>query len=115
MFRGGCNHCGKKGHERKECREFIALKEKNGGKPPDGYKGAREIAYEKWRNNQKKRSDSQQSGHIKALASGDDTCEEDSDFSESELPTMANYAPIIAALNSRVKPMTSISSTKETS
>ena len=41
VFRGGCNHCGKKGHERRECREFIALKEKNGGKPPEGYKGAR--------------------------------------------------------------------------
>ena len=101
----GCNHCGKKGHERKDCREFIALEAKHGGKLPDSYKGAREIAYEKWRNNQKARMESQQrSGQVKALTTGDETCDEDSDFSESELKI--NASPIIAALNIPVKPMT---------
>ena len=107
IFRGGCNHCGKRGHERKDCREFIALKAKNGGKTPEGYKGAREVAYEKWRDNQKSKAAKSTSNHVKALTSGDDTCDSDSDFSESELRIGAR--PRIASLNQHVKPMTSIS------
>ena len=103
----GCNHCGKKGHERKDCCDFIALKAKHGGKLPDSYKGAREIAYEKWRNNQKAGMESQQrNGQVKALTAGDETCDDNSDFSETEL--WINASPIIVALHMQVKPMTTV-------
>ena len=101
VFRGGCNHCGKAGHQRAECKTFIALKKNNGGKLLEGYKGAREIAYEKWRNNQKKRFESQkQKESVRTLASNEDTCDDDSDFSESEYPRLVGVQHILCALPS---------------
>ena len=38
----GCWCCGKEGHSRQNCPEFIAIKKKNGGKIPKDYKGAYE-------------------------------------------------------------------------
>ena len=65
------------------------------------------MAYEKWRNNQKSKADKSSSSHAKALTPGDDTCDSDSDFSESELKIGARPR-IIASLNKHVMPMTSI-------
>ena len=57
----GCWHCGEEGHSRKEnparqikgCAKFEALKKRNDGRPPAGYKGAyekaRDAAWEKFR------------------------------------------------------------------
>ena len=57
----GCWHCGEEGHSRKAnparqikgCPKFEALKARNGGNPPVGYKGAyekaRDLAWEKFR------------------------------------------------------------------
>ena len=38
----GCWCCGKEGHSRANCPEFIAIKAKNGGKVPRDYVGAYE-------------------------------------------------------------------------
>lgn len=38
----GCWCCGKPGHARKDCKEFKAIKDKNGGKVPKDYEGAYE-------------------------------------------------------------------------
>ena len=82
---------------------FIAIKANHDGKLPDGYKGAREIAYEKWCNNQKTRANGKGSESMKAHASMPDIssrCDDsDSDFSESELPASG----VIAALTQSVK------------
>ena len=106
IWRGGCNHCNAPDHQRKDCKVFLALKEKNGGNLPDGYKGCREIAYEKWRNNQKTKGAGKGAGSVKALAQsatmpdissrGDDS---DSDFSESDLPASG----LVTALTQPVK------------
>ena len=48
IFRGGCNHFGVDGHQRKDCAEFLAIKKKHNGELPPGYKGAREKAFDKW-------------------------------------------------------------------
>ena len=48
IFRGGCNHCGVEGHKRQDCAEFKAIKAKNNGQLPQGYKGARERAFDTW-------------------------------------------------------------------
>ena len=69
IWRGGCNHCNAPDHQRKDCKVFLAIKAKHDGKLPGGYKGAREIAYEKWRNNQKTRANGKGSESVKALAS----------------------------------------------
>ena len=47
IFRGGCNHCGVAGHKRQECSDCLALKAKNNGQLPKGYKGEREKAFDK--------------------------------------------------------------------
>lgn len=106
IWRGGCNHCNAPDHQRKDCKVFIALKEKNGGNLPEGYKGCREIAYEKWRNNQKTKGAGKGAGSVKALAQsaqmpdissrGEDS---DSDFSESDLPASG----LVTALTQPVK------------
>ena len=83
------------------------MRAKNGGKTPEGYKGARDVAYEKWRNNQKTKAEKSSSSHVKALTQGADTCDSDSDFSESELKIGARPR-IIASLNKHGMPMTSI-------
>ena len=106
MFRGGCNQCNKAGHKRQDCPEFLAIKAKNNGKLPGGYKGAREIAYEKWRSNQKARvaNEDKKSENGRALASSQaqlpthHTEDEDSDFSECELPAIAQNEGLVAAL-----------------
>ena len=48
IFKGGCKHCGKDGPKKQDCAEFLALKKKNNGELPKGYKGAREVAFDKW-------------------------------------------------------------------
>ena len=48
IFRGGCNHCGAEGHQRKDCAEFLAIKKKHNGELPPGCKGAREKAFDEW-------------------------------------------------------------------
>ena len=107
MFRGGCNHCKQEGHKRRDCPEFLAIKARNNGKLPEGYKGAREIAYEKWRSNQKARTANKDKNaeNVKALAlskaaqqAAHHTEDEDSDFSESELPAIAQNGGMVAAL-----------------
>ena len=62
----GCWHCAEAGHSRKAneakgikgCSKFEALKARNGGKPPAGYKGAyekaRDAAWEKFKKSQPK-------------------------------------------------------------
>ena len=107
IFKGGCNHCNSKEHQRQACTEFLALKAKHGGELPPNYKGAREVAYEKWRNNQKKAADAKTAkkgpGSQRALsgvqppAKEDTEDEDESDFSESDLPDMANGRPHICA------------------
>ena len=97
FFRGGCNRCNKEGHKRQDSPEFLAIRAKNNGKLPEGYKGAREIAYEKWRSNQKARraNKDKKADNVRALASAKaqlaahNTEDEDSDFSEFELPAIA--------------------------
>ena len=103
---GGCNHCNKEGHKRQDCPEFLAIKAKNNGKLPEGYKGAREIAYGKWRSNQKAciANNDNQAKNVRALASAKaqlaahNTEDEDSNFSEFELPAIAKNEGIVAAL-----------------
>ena len=87
VWSGGCNHCNDKDHKHHKCPKFKEIKDDNGGMLPEGYKGAREIAYEKWRNNQKNRAAGKQqsAAQIRALQQEPDTASEDSDFSESEL------------------------------
>ena len=106
-FRGGFNHCNKARHKRQDCHELVAIKWKNNGKLPEGYKGAREIAYEKWRSNQKARTANKdtKAENVRALAlsmaaqqTAHHTEDEDSDFSESELPAIAQNGSIVAAL-----------------
>ena len=73
MWQGGS-------HARADCEELIALKAKNNGKLPEHYKGAREIAFEMWRGNQKKRFEARKDpkgGHQKALHSDRDTDNDD--------------------------------------
>ena len=48
MFRGGCNHCGVEGHQRKDCAEFLAIEAQHNGQLPAVYKGAREKTFDKW-------------------------------------------------------------------
>ena len=81
---------------RKDCAEFLALKKKNGDKPPPGYKGAREIAYQKWKDNQKKlrddKKDGRDSNSVRALCQdmpdlvGDQANEPDSEITEADVP-----------------------------
>ena len=82
------------------------IKSKNNGKLPEGYKGAREISYdEKWRNNHKARvaNKDKKAENVWALASSQaqlaahSTEDEGSDFSASELPTIAQNGGIVAA------------------
>ena len=80
------NHCNAPDHQRNDCKAFLAIKAKHDGKLPDGYKGAREIAYEKWRNNQYGRA-AKGPDQVKTLAAAaSDNADDDSDFSESDLP-----------------------------
>ena len=84
----------------------MAIKAKNSGKLPEGYKGAREIAYGNRRSNQKARiaNKDKKAKNVRALASSltqlaaHHTGDEDSDFSESELPAIAQNGGIVAAL-----------------
>ena len=98
IWKGGCHHCNGD-HKRSDCPEFLAIKAKNGGKVPDGYKGVREIAYEKWRSKQRSKvnkNDAKKNGVVKTLSEplgkaiqqpiDDEHYDSDSDFSESELP-----------------------------
>ena len=100
VWRGGCNHCNDKDHKRHECPKFKTIKDDNGVKLPEGYKGVREVAYEKWRNNQKNRTAGKQhsAAQIKALKQEPDTASEDSDFSESELMPIINSSGIACGL-----------------
>ena len=84
----------------------MAIKAKNIGKLPEGYKGAMEIAYEKWRSNQKARiaGKDEKIQNVPALASSQaqlaahHTEDGDSDLSESELPAIAQNGGTVAAL-----------------
>ena len=48
----GCLHCGDTNHFRRDCPEFKEILKKNDGKLPKDYKGK----YERWKENQKKKS-----------------------------------------------------------
>ena len=84
----------------------MAIKGNNNSKLPEGNNGAREIAYEKWRRNQNARiaSKGKKADNVRALASSQaqlaahHTKSEDGDFSESELPAIAQTGGIVAAL-----------------
>ena len=92
IFRGGCNHCGVEGHQRKDCAEFLAIKAKHNGQLPAGYKGAREKAFDKWFAESKagktgdvakpKPKAKPQAQHVRALAMQAESS--DSDFTDDE-------------------------------
>ena len=92
IFRGGCNHCGVEGHQRKDCAEFLAIKAKHNGQLPSGYKGAREKAFDKWFAESKagksgdvakpKPKAKPKAQHVRALAMQAESS--DSDFTDDE-------------------------------
>ena len=92
VFRGGCNHCGKDGHERQECSGFLAIKAKH-NELPKGYKGARERAFDKWLAEVQAKKD-QPTAKAKAKPRGRDAVKSltvqpdssDSDFTDDEGP-----------------------------
>ena len=91
IFRGGCNHCGVEGHKRQDCAEFKAIKAKHNGQLPQGYKGARERAFDKWfaeykakKNGDDKAKLKAKKGQVKALTVQPDSS--DSDFTDDEAP-----------------------------
>ena len=79
----GCWHCGSKDHSRKAnpakgikgCPAFEKIKDANGGRPPQGYKGA----YEKARDLAWEKAKAKRPSKVNAL---DDT--DDEDFSDDD-------------------------------
>ena len=93
MFRG-CFQCGKEGHSRRECPEWLAMIDKD-GKPPRDHKGAKDKAYEAWKAKRAAARSAKGDGkgsrgkeHVKALGgkggNSDDTEDDDDYWSESE-------------------------------